>query len=257
MDPVLFSLLLAAGFGAMWWQHHIRWRKQLGPMPTWNDEVEIALHLASHEAASRGQIVSGVHLVYALVQADAMSAAIETAGGSVSAIEDRVLDALAASEADPSTAGASDDYSLEAGRALAWSVYMARAGDRQVSIADVWAGLIHTGAEAVALVESENLRVGDVLFALVHGAAGAEPDASELEVVLVNDPMTTQELVVDILCDELELSREDATARMLEAHTRGSASIVRLPRSAARARVKAANERARSLGYPLWLRLEH
>ena len=256
MDPVLFSLLLAAGFAAMWWQHHTRWRRQLGPMPTWSDEVEIALHLASHEAASRGQVVGADHVVYALVQSEAMAAAIEAAGGDVEPIEDRVLEALAAGEADESRAGASDDYDVEAGRALAWAVYMARAGERPVGIADLWAGMIHTGAGAASLIEAGGVRPGDVLFALVHGAAGSEPDAAELEVILVNDPMTTQELVVEILCDELELSREDATARMLEAHTRGSASIGRLPRSAARARVKAANERARSLGYPLWLRLQ-
>jgi ATP-dependent Clp protease adaptor protein ClpS len=258
MDVVLFSLLLFAGFAAMWLQHARRWQKQLGPAPTWSEDLEVALHLASHEAESRGQRVSTVHLLYALVQADAIAEAIGAAGGDVEAVEDKVLEALSASESDPELAGSSDELAVDAAHAITWAAYTAWAGGRQVTVIDAWAGLIQTRAAAVELVDAGGVRAVDALFVLIHGAPDAAvPDgANELAVVLINDSMTTQELVVEILREVFELSEEDARERMLEAHTHGSGLVGRFPRSAARARVKAANEKARAMGYPLWLRLE-
>lgn len=257
MDALLFSLLLFAGFAAMWLQHASRWQKQLGPAPSWDTDVEVALHLARHEAESRGQEVNSTHLVYALVQSIDIAAAIESAGGKVDPIEDRILEALAASESDAELAGNSEELTPDAAQAMTWALYTAWAGSRQVSVTDLWAGLIQTGAEPTALVEAGGVRAVDVLFVLIHGTTGAEvPDANELAVVLINDSMTTQELVVQILREVFDLTEEEARDRMLEAHTSETSVVGRFPRSAARSRVKAANERARALGYPLWLRLE-
>lgn len=257
MDALLFSLLLFAGFAAMWLQHANRWQKQLGPAPTWDTDVDVAMHLASHEAESRGQSVGAVHLIYALVQAEAIARAVEAAGGAVDPIEDAVLEALSRSEGDPERAGSSDELASDAGDAVIWAYYTAWAGSRQVTVTDLWAGLIQTRAGATALVEAGGVRAVDVLFVLIHGAPEAHvPDANELAVVLINDSMTNQELVVEILRDVFELSEQEARDRMLEAHTSSTSLVGRFPRSAARSRVKAATEKARALGFPLWLRLE-
>ena len=251
MEEVVLYVLAAAGLGVMWWRH--------GRHPAGSqglelaEDAEIALHLARHEARSRAKALAPVHLLYALLQDQALAAAIRRAGGDVEAIEDAVFAALDGAEREGEHA---------ARHLLEWAVHAAHHGGRQPTCADLFGGLTATRPAAAALVEAGGVTAVQVLFTLVHGVADAPPagastgDGDEALIVLVNDHITTQEFVAELLRDVFGLSGDDATARMLETHTRGRGEVGRYRLEEARARAETARRRARARGYPLWIRLE-
>lgn len=251
---VIFSALLAAAFGAVMGQR-ARARRQLGTgRVQLDDDAQVAMHLLQHEARSRGLPPSPLHLLYALVQDDEIAAVMRRIGGDVDAIEDRLFQALDEDAGAPGDETARIDALT---RAISWAVFVARRRERGAGCTELWGGLVQTAPATARLIEAGGLDPADVLFALVHGDV-EEPAllGRDAAVVLVNDDITSQELVVEILGEVFELPQDTAGARMLEAHTRGRGIVGRYPLPNARARVAEAHRRARARGTPLWLRLE-
>ncbi|HUH03788.1 MAG TPA: ATP-dependent Clp protease adaptor ClpS [Kofleriaceae bacterium] len=251
---VIFSALLAAAFGAMLGQR-ARAQRLLGPAQIELDEdAQVVMHLAQHEARSRGLSPSPLYLLYALVQDEGIAGVIRAIGGDVEAIEDRLFRAL---DEDVAAPGEDSVRIHDTSRALAWAVFVASRHERGAGCTELWGGLVQTAPDTARLTAEGGADPAEVLFALVHGEV-AEPNlmGRDVAVVLVNDDITTQELVVDILREVFGLEPELAAARMQEAHTRGSGIIGRYPLPAARARVVEGHRVARQRGSPLWLRLE-
>lgn len=251
---MIFSALLAAAFGAMLGQR-ARAQRRLGAGELELDEdAQVVMHLAQHEARSRGLSPSPLYLLYALVQDEKIADVIRGVGGDVDAIEDRLFRAL-----DEDVAAPGEDAARvhETSRALAWAVFVASRHERGAGCTELWGGLVQTSPATVRLVAEGGADPAEVLFALVHGEV-TEPElmGRDAAVVLVNDDITTQELVVEILSEVFALEPELAAARMREAHTQGRGTIGRYPVPAARARVVQGHRLARGRGSPLWLRLE-
>jgi ATP-dependent Clp protease adaptor protein ClpS len=234
-----------AGFGAYWWRH-LRPRPRDVTSGLFEPDAEVALHVAVHEATSRHQRLSSLHVLYGLLQDEAVVAAIATAGGDAGALEDRVLAAL-------TTPDDEDSASRIAGRAVA----LARVGNRRATCTDLWAAL--TGSPAARLLDDSQLDRGATLFALFHGGRAPDialPDGRDVLVVLRNDNYTTQEFVCGLLRDVFALSEGDAHALMLATHTTGRAVIGRFTATDARDKIGQARERIRAEAFPLWIGVE-
>jgi ATP-dependent Clp protease adaptor protein ClpS len=247
-----YIAIIVAGFGAYWWRH-LRPRRRDVASEVFTPDAEVALHVAVHEAGTRRQSASSIHLLYGLLQDEAVTAAIATAGGDPDQLEDRVLAALTA-QAGPGPGPDEDDQVIRlAGRAVAF----ARHGDRRASCTDLWAAL--AGSPAARLIDDSKLDRGGTLFALFHGGRAPDialPDGRDVLVVLRNDHYTTQQFVCSMLRDVFALTDADASAIMLATHTTGRAVIGRFTATAARDRIAAARDLARRHAFPLWIGVE-
>jgi len=260
VEPIVWCLVLAAGFSAMLWQR-TRVQRLLGAGSVdFDDDAEVVAHLARHEAESRGSQVSALHWLYALVQNDIIAQAIRDEGGDVDAIEDKLFVEL---EADKPTNDL--ERRVETLNVIAWATYMAGRNQRRPGPADLWGGLVQVAPTTAKIVEASGVGAADVLSRLVHGDLASSPAMSgtsstaargEVCVVLINDEVTQQELVVDILHRVFDLNTEDAMTRMLQVHKEGSGVIAKYPATVAADKVKAAHDIARQQGSPLLLRLE-
>ena len=243
-----YIAIIVAGFGAYWWRH-LRPRRRDAASEVFTPDAEVALHVAVHEAGTRRQSASSIHLLYGLLQDEAVTAAIATAGGDPDKLEDHVLAALTAAGSEPD-----DDQVIQlAGRAVAF----ARHGERRASCTDLWAAL--AGSPAARLIDDSKLDRGGTLFALFHGGRAPEislPDGRDVLIVLRNDHYTTQQFVCSMLHDVFALSESDASAVMLATHTTGRAVIGRFTAGTARDRIAAARELSRRHAFPLWIGVE-
>jgi ATP-dependent Clp protease adaptor protein ClpS len=242
-----YLAIVVAGFGAYWWRH-LRARTASPLRELFTPDAEVALHVATHEARSRDQELSSLHVLYGLLQDEAVTQAIETAGGQPSALEDRVLTALLVPVAD-----AHDDVQRVVGHAAA----MAQRAARRASCTDLWAFLGET--HAAKLVHAAALDRGATLFALFHG--GREPALPrdgdrDVFVVLRNDHYTTQQFVCRILREVFELDDARARALMMETHATGRAVLGRWRAAAARDKIAAVRELASAQAFPLWIGVE-
>lgn len=243
-----YIAIVVAGFGAYWWRHMRPLRSRAPRDALFTPEAEVALHVATHEATSRGQEPSSLHVLYGLLQDEGVTAAITTSGGNPDALEDRVLAALAAPVDD-----AREDAQWIAGHAAA----VAHRAGRQASCTDLWALLGES--HAARLVADEQLDRGAILFALFHG--GRQPDVTlagdrDVFVVLRNDHYTTQEFVCSILRDVFALPEIQASAIMFATHTTGRAVIGRFTAAAARTKIAEVRALARGQAFPLWIGVE-
>lgn len=246
MADVGYIALVIAGVGAYWWRH-LRPRPRTAASELFDPDAEVALHVAVHEATQRRQRLSSLHVLYGLLQDEAVTAAISTAGGDPDALEDRVLGALAAPPDQDDHGG-----SL-AGRAAG----VARHTARRASCTDLWAAL--AGSPAAQLLDDGKLDRGATLFALFHGGRAPDialPDGRDVLVVLRNDHYTTQQFVCSVLRDVFALSETEASAIMLATHNTGRAVIGRFTAAAARDRIAEARELARAQAFPLWIGVE-
>jgi ATP-dependent Clp protease adaptor protein ClpS len=256
-----YIAIVVAGFGAYWWRH-VRPMWSRGPSLLAAD-ADVAIHVAVHEASSRRQLLSSLHVLYGLLQDEAVIAAIRTAGGDPDALEDRVLDALGAAvvPADRGVRhagpiphpGTLDDGQWLLGRAAA----IARAAGRQVHCLDLWAQL--GDSPAGRLLDLAHLDRGAILFVLFHGGLAQEippGDHREVFVVLRNDHYTTQDFVCSVLREVFALSDEQAHTMMMETHTAGRAVVGRFAAAEARARITEVRALARARAFPLWLGVE-
>jgi ATP-dependent Clp protease adaptor protein ClpS len=258
VEAILF-VIAAAGVGGIWWHRQRRSRALLPAPPPWGEDAEIAIHLAKHEARSRGQVASSIHLLYALLQDLGFAEAIARTGGDLGPIEDRVFEALEAGGAEAGEAE-SERAARRAAAALSWALHLAAAGGgRLATCGDLWAGLLAAAPKVAALVEAGGVGAANVLFTLVHGFPEREisgPERDPVEAVLVNDDITPQDHVVELLRDLFAMEEEEARRRMLEAHRTGRASLGRIAIADGRSKVEEGLRRSRSRGYPLFIRLE-
>lgn len=250
MPDLGYLALVAAGFGAYWWQHLRPHRARKPASDTFTQDAEVALHVANHEAKSRGhEAVSSVHILYGLVQDEMITAAIRKAGGEVEALEDRVLAALG-------TAPTSSD---DARQVLMRAVVVAQQAKRRASCTDLWAYLADT--EAATLLDACAINRGAVLFTLFHGTSD-DPDqelsiaTGDVFVVLRNDDYTTHEFVHQLLQNVFAVPADKAAELTMTTHTAGRAVIARLAAAAARAKIAEARTLARARGFPLWIDAE-
>jgi len=249
---VVYLAIVVASLGAYWWRSLRPLRSRATARELFLPDAEIALHVATHEAASRRQELSSIHVLYGLLQDETVTAAITTAGGNPDALEDRVLAALAAPVGE-ARSEAPNDAQWIVGHAAA----VAHRAGRQASCTDLWAFLGES--PAARLVEDAKLDRGAILFALFHG--GREPDVTladgcDVFVVLRNDHYTTQEFVCRILRDVFALSEAQASTTMMTTHTAGRAVVGRFTASAARTKIGEARALARAHAFPLWIGVE-
>ncbi len=213
------------------------------------DGADVAFHVAWHEANSRHQPLSSLHLLYGLLQDDGFVTTIAGIGGDPTAIEHRVLEAL--DSADPVIGHG------EALRVLSYATASAASFHRLASCTDLWARLATT--DAARLVEAGGIQAHDLLFAAVHGGlapAVPSPAAAAVDVVMRNDDVSTKEFVVDVLRDIFELAPPRAVETMEAIHGHGWALVGRFATGAARDKVVAARARARDHGFPLWIAID-
>jgi ATP-dependent Clp protease adaptor protein ClpS len=242
-----YIAVVVAGFGAWWWRH-MRPRRRNTVAELFTPDADVALHVAIHEASSRRQELSSLHVLYGLLQDETVTAAIAAAGGNPDALEDRVLAALATPVDD-----AREDAQWIVGRAAA----IAHHTGRQASCTDLWAYLGES--HAARILDEARLDRSAILFVLFHG--GREPDVPladqrDVFVVLRNDHYTTQEFVCRVLCDVFALSEADASAIMMTTHTAGRAVVGRFTAAAAREKIGEVRTLARAQAFPLWIGVE-
>jgi ATP-dependent Clp protease adaptor protein ClpS len=245
-----YLAIVVAGFGAFWWRHMRPARTRAELREHYAPDAEIALHVAVHEASTRRQELSSLHVLYGLLQDDTVTAAIALTGSDPEALEDRVLAALATLARDDED---SEDGRPVIGRAAAVSHH----AGRLATCTDLWAYL--GDSRAARLLDDCAVDRGATLFALFHGGRQPEVtllDARDVFVVLRNDDYTTQEFVCGILRDVFALSEVQASALMLTTHTTGRAVIGRFPASAARAKIGEIRRLAREHAFPLWIGIE-
>ena len=242
-----YIAIVVAGFGAYWWRH-LRPRPRDITNELFEPDAEVALHVAVHEATSRRQRLSSLHVLYGLLQDETVAAAIVTAGGSPDTLEDRVLAALATP-----VDNAVDDAQWVVSHAAA----VAQRAGRRASCTDLWAFL--GDSHAARLVNDTKIDRGATLFALFHG--GREPDITladerDVFIVLRNDHYTTQQFVCSALRDVFGLGEAQASSIMLATHTAGRAVIGRFTAAEARTKIREVRTLASAQAFPLWIGVE-
>lgn len=221
-------------------------------LATLDDDVQVALHVANHEAKTRNQPVSPLHLAYGLVQDENVQALIAKVGGDVDK-----LDAAIATALD----GAPESDAMQASYAvLAYVSQVAAHLERRATAGDLWARVSRYPAVAKAF-EAGGLPAHRLLFALVHGSDAPPPRLTApvpptVHVVLRNDDVTTFEFVRDMLRDVFELDDAATHQIAMTTHQEGRAVIGRYPPDLAATRVESARSRAREAGFPLWVGVE-
>lgn len=254
MADVGYIAIVVAGFGAYWWRH-LRARPRESASELFTPDAEVALHVAIHEATSRRQRLCSIHVLYGLLQDEAVVAAIRNAGGDPDALEDRVLAALTALAADGD--GGDDDDEDHGGDLAGRAAAIARHGGRRASCTDLWAAL--AGSPAARLIDGGELDRGATLFALFHGGRAPDialPDSRDVLIVLRNDHYTTQQFVCSVLREVFALPDDQAHTVMMATHTSGRAVVGRFTAAAARDRIEQARALARAQGFPLWIGVE-
>lgn len=247
---MLFLAMTAASAGAAWWlavrQGRTVARAALrAAEQAFDEDAGIAIHVARHEAETRRQAPSTLHLLYGVLQVEAVAAAIGEAGGDASALEDRVLAGLAAG-------GAGELEALDG--ILRRAEHSAQSEGRRITVADLWAYL--AVGQAASALTAANVERLPVLFRLIHGAgppALPATDRGTAEVELRNDPYTTKDFVVEALREGLGLDAAEA-ARIMEAvHTTGRGTIGPMAMAAARSAAITVRDLAQRSQFPLWI----
>jgi ATP-dependent Clp protease adaptor protein ClpS len=238
--------------GALWWRH-LRVHHQVTVAPralgtVFDADAEVVLHVASHEARSRGEAMTSLHVLYGLLQDEQVAAALREIGRDPSALEDRVLETM-----DEKASHENDDEDVH--RVYGYAAGHASHAGRRATATDLWAYL--RGSEAAKIVDQPT--ISRVLFRLCHGGLEQEVRAegnADVHVVLRNDDYTTQQFVCSVLEEVFGLSEAEANTRMMLTHTEGRAVIGRFRPEEARSKIEAARSRAKAGGFPLWIGVE-
>jgi ATP-dependent Clp protease adaptor protein ClpS len=255
-DVEAFVLLVSAfgASGVMWaWQNRSRLReertrqKQLATML--DDNMQVALHLAKHAAASRNQPLAPLHVLYAITEDERVGAAIEKLGGDRAGLDAALQNAMDKVEhqVDP----------REGTRLLGSALGIAHNdSQRQMTCTDALAMLLRT--PIAAILERPPITGDALLFELVHGDVppATLPRETHVHVVLRNDDYTPMQLVVHVLETCFGLDSKRAAELMRAVHEGGRAVIGRLSVEDAREKIIAAREVARHSHVPLWIGAE-
>ena len=251
MEAVLLALAAAAGAGGLWWVQARGTRRAYAELPAaFDDDAEVALHVAQHEAVTRGHALSSVHLLYGLVQNERVIEALREAGSDPDAFENAILDTLGTPR--PVSTGVTERVRL----IYAYAFHSAGHAERKPSIVDLWAYL--KDSDAVAVLETAKVSHLDILYRLVHGTVPSldTMDLGDVHIVLRNDDYTTGDFVVELLTGTFGLARDAAISRTQQTHSEGRGVVGRFRVQDGRAKVQAARELARTRGFPLWIGIE-
>jgi ATP-dependent Clp protease adapter protein ClpS len=243
---MFFLAMTAASAGAFWWLHLRDHRAgERASAKAFDEDAGIAIHVARHEVETRRHQPSTLHLLYGLVQVEAVRAAIAGAGGDADALEAEVLAALAAPVADESAL-------LE--RMLRRAAPVAHGEERPISCADLWAYLGESRATMV--VAAAGIDRTAVLFGLVHGAVPPALPADDRGMAMVelrNDAYTTKAFVVEALIEGFGLAPAEAEPIMESVHQAGHGTLGPMAMATARVGVIAVRDLAQRSGSPLWI----
>ncbi|CAN5923641.1 hypothetical protein BH11MYX3_BH11MYX3_33570 [soil metagenome] len=252
---MLEFLLLGGVPAGIWAMERLRrravTRAQAEFLASLEDEVQVALHVANHEARSRNQSLHPLHLAFGMLQDEQVQELISKVGGDPTKLEDAINAALD-TQAEQGTRDA-----LES---LGYVSAVARHLDRKATGSELWARIARNAAVKAAF-ESGGMPVHRLLFALVHGTEPPAlqlpaPAAASVHVVLRNDDVTTVEFVLALLRDVFELDPTTANKVTMETHQQGRAIVGRFTPDVAASRIESARSRARDAGYPLWVGVE-
>lgn len=243
---MLYLAMTAASAGAFWWLHLRADRSvRRAAAQAFDEDAGIAVHVARHEAETRRQVPSTAHVLYGLLQVEAVAAAIGDAGGDAAALEDDVLAAMAAG-------GRGELEALDA--TLRRAEHSARGASRRIGCADLWAYL-GDGRAAAVLAKAQVDRAA-VLFRLAHGAGPPALPGSDRGTAMVelrDDPYTTKDFVVTALREGLGLDAAEAERIMEAVHTTGHGTIGPMAMATARTAVITMRDLAQRSQFPLWV----
>lgn len=218
---------------------------------TLDDDLQVVLHVANHEARQRDHSLQPLHLVYGMLQDEAFQQVLAKVGGDQEMAEGAVVAALdALTETTP----------REALEALGFISAVADHLGRKATVGDLFARVVRSPGVAKAL-EAGGLVVHELLFALVHGTRPPAlmlpaPAPGAVHVVLRNDDVTTVEFVMAVLREVFQLDLARAETVTLETHNQGRAVVGRFPPDVAASHVESVRSRARAAGFPLWVGVE-
>lgn len=220
-------------------------------LATLDDELQVVLHVANHEARQRDHSLQPIHLAYGLLQDESFQQVIAKVGGDPERVEEAVVAALD---------GAHDAANREALEALGFISAVADHLQRKATVGDLFARLARNSAVAKAF-EGGGLVVHELLFAVVHGTKPPAlmlpaPAPGAVHVVLRNDDVTTVEFVMAVLREVFELDPARAQTVTMETHHQGRAVVGRFPPEVAATHVESVRSRARDAGFPLWVGVE-
>lgn len=250
-------MLLLSAFGAsgmMWaWQNRVRIReertrqKQLATML--DDNMQVALHLAKHAAASRNQPLQALHVLYAITEDERVAETIEKLGGDRAGLDAALQTAMdkVEHELDP----------REGTKLLGSALGIAHNdAHRQMTVVDALAMLLRT--PVAKHLERPPITGLALLFALVHGEVppASIPRETHVHVVLRNDDYSSINLVVKVLESVFHLDRDKARELTMQVHESGRAVVARLAVEDAREKIERARELARLESAPLWIGAE-
>jgi ATP-dependent Clp protease adaptor protein ClpS len=255
MDAVLLALAAAASAGGLWWYqargHRLGGRSAAELGAAFDDDAEVALHVAQHEAVTRGHALSSLHVLYGLVQDERVIEALRAQGHDPEAFENAILEALAVPR--PLSTGVTERVRY----IYAYAFHSAEHAGRKASCVDLWAYLADSDADEV-LAKAKVSHV-DVLFQLCHRMAPPALDSIDLgdvHVVLRNDDYTTRDFVCELLTGTFGCTEEAAETRMMQTHTEGRGVVGRFRVHDAKTKIQAARELSKSRGFPLWIGIE-
>jgi ATP-dependent Clp protease adaptor protein ClpS len=251
MDAVLIALAAAAGAGALWWHQQRPTRTRALLASAFDGDAEVVLHVAQHECAQRGQALSSIHVLYGLVQDEAIVEMLRETGCDPEALENGVLAAL-----DDARRVDTPEVTERFRHLYAHAIYSAQHAGRKASCVDLWAYL--RGSDADAVLEAAAVSHVDVLFRLYHKnpPQPLEGFAGDVHVVLRNDDYTTRDFVCEVLTTTFGFDAAAAETRMMQTHTEGRGIVGRFAIADARSKIRQVRELARTRGYPLWIGIE-
>jgi ATP-dependent Clp protease adaptor protein ClpS len=253
MDAVLIALAAAAGAGALWWhqQRQLPARSRAMLASAFDGDAEVVLHVAQHECAQRGQALSSIHVLYGLVQDEAICEVVRALGHDPEAVENLVLAAL-----DETRSVEHAQVTERFHHLYAHAIYTAQHAGRKASRVDLWAYL--AGSDAAELLARAGVEHVDVLFRLYHRHPPTPLDghSGDVHVVLRNDDYTTRDFVCEVLTSVFGYDEEAAETRMMQTHTEGRGVVGRFAIAEAKPKIQRVRELARTRGYPLWIGIE-
>jgi ATP-dependent Clp protease adaptor protein ClpS len=220
-------------------------------LATLDDDLQVVLHVANHEARQRDHSLQPLHLVYGLLQDEPFRDVIAKVGGDPARIEETVTSALD---------GVQEATNREALEALGFISAVAQHLERKATVGDLFARLARNVTVAKSFEASE-LPVHELLFAVVHGTKPPAlmlpaPSPGAVHVVLRNDDVTTVEFVMSILREVFELDPARAQTVTMETHHQGRAIVGRFSPEIAATHIESVRTRARAAGFPLWVGVE-
>lgn len=252
----MIEFLLLGGIPlSVWAMERLRQRQirqaQKSFLDTLDDDLQVVLHVANHEARQREQSLQPVHLVYGLLQDEGFQQVLAKVGGEPEKVEAAVSAALDS---------ATESGTREALEALGFISAVAQHLGRKATVGDLFARLARNAPVARAL-EAGGVVAHELLFAVVHGTKPPAlmlpaPAPGAVHVVLRNDDVTTVEFVMAVLRDVFQLDPARAQTVTMETHHQGRAVVGRFPPEIAASHVESVRSRARDAGFPLWVGVE-